>query len=77
MELIPKHMSSRHRLILLLVAAVIFLAKNLTDFLIVASLIERYMLTACTSDIVTVSLFNSNYSSISFSLDACTMATRE
>ena len=60
-----------------LVAAVSFLAKNLTAFLIVASLIEGYISIASTDDIFTPSLFNSNYSSLSFRSDAWTMETHE
>ena len=60
-----------------LVAAVSFLAKNLTDFLIVASLIEGYMLIAFSDAIVTPSLFNSDYSSISFRSYDWIMDTRE
>ena len=70
-------MSSRQRLVLLLVAAVSFIAKNLTSFLTVASFIEGYILIASTDDIVTPSLFISNYLSLSFRLDAWTMETLE
>ena len=60
-DLIPNRMSSRKILMVLLVAAVRFLAKNITDFLIVASLIEGYMLIASTDAIATPFLFISNY----------------
>ena len=66
MELIPKQISSRHRLMVLLVVAVSFIAKNLTDFLIVESFIEGYMLIASTDAIVTSSLFTSSSSCLSF-----------
>ena len=66
MELIPKRMSSRHRLIVFLIAAVIFLANNITAFLIVEGLIEGYMLIASTDAIVTSSLFISSSSSLFF-----------
>ena len=60
-----------------LVAAVSFLVKNITDFLIVSSLIEGYILLASTDAIVTKFLFISNYSSLSFRSDACTMEKHE
>ena len=69
-------MSSRQRLIVLLFAAVIFLAKHFTTFLTVGSLIEGYMLIVSTDAIVNSSLFNSSSSSISFRSDAWTMETR-
>ena len=53
MELIPKQMSSRHKLMVLLVTAVSFLAKNLTIFLTVESFIKGCMLIASTNNIVT------------------------
>ena len=49
-----------------LVSALSFLAKYLTAFLIVASLMDGYMLIASTDAIVTSSLFTSNPSVISF-----------
>ena len=52
MELIPKRMSSRHKLMVFLVAAVIFIAKNLTTFFIVDISIEGCMLLASTDAIV-------------------------
>ena len=61
----------------LLVVAVVFLANNLTAFLIVVSLIERYTLISPTDDIVTLSIFISNSSSLSFRSDAWKMETRE
>ena len=73
MELIPKRMSSRHRLMVFLVAAVSFLAKNLTSFLIVGSFIDGYMLIASTDAIVTLSLFIFISSSLSFRSDAWTI----
>ena len=76
-ELIPNRTSSRHRLIVFLVAAIIFLEKNLTTFMIVESLIDEYMLIASTDAIVTSSLFIFSYSSLSYRLDAWTMETRE
>ena len=76
-ELIPKRMISRQMLMVLLVAAVSFLEKNITAFLIVASLTEGYILTASNDAIVTMSLFISNYTSISFRSDAWTMETCE
>ena len=59
-------MSSRHKLIVFLVAAVSFLTKNLTTFLIVESFIEGCILIASTDDIVSLSLFTSSSSSLSF-----------
>ena len=52
-----KQMSSRNRLMVFLVSAIRFIAKNLAAFLIVESLIEGYMLIASTDAIVTSSLF--------------------
>ena len=60
-----------------LVAAVSFLAKNITAFLSVESFIEGYMLIASTDDIVTSYLFTFSYSSISFRSVAWTMKMRE
>ena len=60
-----------------LVAVVIFLAKNLTEFLIVDSLIDGYTLIASTDAIVTLSIFTLISSSISFRSDAWTMETRD
>ena len=77
MDLIPKWMSSRHRLMVFLVSVVSFLAKNLTAFLVVASLMDGYILIASTDAIVTSSLFTFISSSIYFSLEAWTMETRE
>ena len=70
-------MSSRQIFIVFLVAMVSFLAKNLTVFLIFASLIEGYMLIASTDAIVTPSLFKSNYLSLYSRSDAWTMETHE
>ena len=61
----------------LLVAAVSFLAKNPTAFLIIESFIGGYMLIESTDTIVTLSLFTSIYSSIYFRSDTLTMETRE
>ena len=58
----------------LLVAAVSFIAKNLTTFLIVKIFSNRYILISSTEAIVTLSLFFSFSSSgISFRSDAWTM----
>ena len=70
MELIPKRMSSKHILVVFLVAVVSFLVKNLTAFLIVEILIEGYMLIASTETIVSSYLFTSISSSLSFRLDS-------
>ena len=63
-------MGSRHRLIDFLVAAVIFLTNNFAEFFIVDRLIEGYMLITPTDAILTLSLFNSIYSGLSFRSDA-------
>ena len=60
-----------------LVAAVSFLAKNITAFLIVESFIDGYMLIASTDAIVASSLFTFSSSSHSFRSDDSTMETRE
>ena len=70
-------MSSRHTLIVLLVAAVSFLANNLTTFLIVEILIDGYILIASTDSIVLSYIFIISSTSLSFTLDAWTMETRE
>ena len=62
---------------ILLVAAVSFLAKNLTEFLIFESLIEGYMLIESTDAIVTSSLFTSSSSSLSLRSDDWTIGARE
>ena len=72
-ELILKRMSSSHRLMVFLVAAVSFFAKNFTDFLIVDICIDGYMLIALTDAIVTLSLFIFSSSSVSFWSDSWTM----
>ena len=72
----PKRMSSRKRSIVFLVAAVIFLEKNITAFVIVASLMGGYMLTASTDGIVTLTLLIFNYSNLSSKSYASTMETR-
>ena len=66
-------MRSKQRLIVFLTSLVSFLVKNLTAFLIVASLIYGYMFIASTDAIVTSSFFNPNYSNVSFRSDAWTM----
>ena len=53
-----------------LVAAVSFLAENLTAFLIAESLIDRYMLIVSTGATFTLSIFIFSYSSIYFRSDA-------
>ena len=60
-----------------LVSAVSFLAKYLTAFLIVAILMNEYILIASTDAIFTSSLFTFNYSILSLRLEAWTMETRE
>ena len=69
-ELIPKHMSSKQRLVVFLVNDVSIFVKNITAFLVVAGLIEGYMLITSTDAIVSSSLFIPNYISISFRSDA-------
>ena len=64
-------------MIFFLGAAVSFLAKNLTAFLIVEILIDGYMLIASTDAIVTLSIFTLISSSTSFRSDAWTMETRD
>ena len=76
-ELIAKWMRSRHRLMVFLVVAVSFLEKNITVFLILVSLIDRYMLIMSTDAIVTSSLFILFSLSISFNFYACTMENCE
>ena len=56
-ELIPKRMSTRHRLMVFLVSVVSFLAMNLTESLVVESLLYGFMLIASTGTIVTSYLF--------------------
>ena len=75
-EIIPKRMISRHRLVVFLIAVVSFFAKYLTAFLIFESFIDGYMLITSTEDIVTLSLFIFSSSNLSFRLDAWTMETR-
>ena len=77
MDLIPEWRSSRKRLMVFLVSLVSFIAKYLTAFLIVASLIYGYMVIEPTDSIVTSSLFTPNYSSLSFRSEAWTMESRE
>ena len=60
-----------------LVAAVSFLANNITVFLVAAILIEGYMLIAYTYSIFTPSIFNYNSSKLYFRSDDWTMETRE
>ena len=59
------------------VTVVIFLAKNLTDFLIVESLIKGYMLIASTDAIENSYIFTSSSSSLYFRSESWTMETRE
>ena len=61
----------------LLVSAVSFLAKHLTDFLIVGGFIEGYMLIASTDAIVTLCLFTFSSSSLSLRLYDRTMEKRD
>ena len=72
-ELIPNLMRSKQRLIVFLVSLVSVLEKYLTAFLIVASLIEGYILITSTDAIVTPSFFNPISSSVSFRPGAWTM----
>ena len=72
-ELITKPMNSRHRLMVFLVAAVIFLENNLTAFLIFESLINRYMFTAYINAIVTFSLLTPISPGFYFRSDAGTI----
>ena len=60
-----------------LVAAVSFLAKNITAFLIVERFFGSYILIASTYDIFASSLFTFSSSSHSFRSDDSTMETRE
>ena len=60
-----------------LVAALSFIAKNLTEFLIVESFIEGYMVIASTDAISTLYLFTLSSSSISLMLDAWTIEKRQ
>ena len=60
-----------------LVSLVILIANYLTAFLIVAILIDVYMLIASTDAVVTSSLFSSNSSSLYFRSEAWTMESRE
>ena len=77
MEIIPNQMSSRHKLMVFLVAAVSFLANNLTTFLVFESFIEGFILIASTDDILSLSLFSYSSSSFYFMLDAWTVGTWE
>ena len=72
-ELILKWMSSSQRLMVFLVSLVSFLAKYLTSFLIVASLLDGYMLIVSNDAIVTSYLFTSNSSSLSFRSESWTI----
>ena len=58
------------------ISTVSFLTNNLTDFLIVQSLINGYMLIASTYAIVSSSLFIFSSLSLSFRSDAWMMETR-
>ena len=61
MELTLKEMIPKQGSIVFLVDAISSIDKKLTNFLIVASFIEGYTLTASTDAIITLSLFISNY----------------
>ena len=63
-------MSSRHRLIFFLVDVVSFILNNLTAFFIIESFTEGCMLIASTDNIVTLSIFTSSSSGLSFRSDA-------
>ena len=76
-DLIPKQMRSRQRLIVFLVAVVSFLEKNITAFLIVDRLMDGYMVKESTDDIVTLYLFILNFSSLSFRSDSWKMVTHK
>ena len=76
-ELITNWMRSKHRLIVFLVSLVSFLAKNLTAFFILASMIEGYILIASTDAIIASYFFNTVSSSVSFRSDTWTMELRE
>ena len=69
-ELVLQKMISRHRLMVFLVAAVSFLVKKLTAFLIVDIFIGGYMLIASTGAIVTSYLFFFSSLSLYFRSDA-------
>ena len=77
MELIPKWINSKQSLMVFLVSLVIFLASYLTAFLIVASLIDGYMMIAPTDAMVTSSLFTPNSPSLYFMSEAWTMESHE
>ena len=77
MDLIQKRMSSRHKLMVFLVAGVSVLENNITNYLIVDSFINGYMLTASTDTIFTSCLFTFRSSSISFRSGTWTIETRE
>ena len=77
MEIIPKRMGYKHRLIYFLVAVLILLENNITAFLIVASFIEGYILTESTDYIFNLYLFISNPSSLYFRSDYWTLVMRE
>ena len=77
MELIPKCMRSKQRLIVFLVSLVSFLAKYLTAFLIIGGFIDGYMLIASTYAIITSSIFSPGSLGFSFRLEAWTMESCE
>ena len=77
MEFAQKQTTSKYRFIVFFVAELSPLEKNLSTSLVVAISIEGYMLTLSTVDIVTLSLFISNFSSLSFGSDTCTMVICE
>ena len=73
----PKIDKLQEKVVVFLVSVVIFMEKNITYFLIVASFIEGYILKASTNYITTPSLFISNSSILSFMLDAWSMEMHE
>ena len=77
MEFAQKQTTSNYRFIVFFVAELSPLEKNLSTSLVVEISIEGYMLTLSTVDIVTLSLFISNFSSLSFGSDTCTMVICE
>ena len=77
MEIIPKQMRYRHRLMVLLVSAVSLLAENLTAFLIDNIFIDGYMLISSTDAIATLSILIFSFSSLYFRSYAWKMEKRE
>ena len=70
MELIPKRMSSRQKLMVFLIAVVIFPANNITVFIIIETFIKGYMLIASTDAVVTLTLFTFSSPSLYFRSDS-------